>query len=98
MHPADQFEAFKRLAEERGLGAEEIAARFGVTPRVVRHQQFSFCPRPSRNSPWASFECWIVTIVEADFAFERSVFLTFRPTIAGSLVHFVVAFPGEVNA
>ena len=33
MHPADQFEAFKRLAEERGLGAEEIAARFGVTPR-----------------------------------------------------------------
>ncbi len=24
MHPADQFEAFKKLAEERGLGAEEI--------------------------------------------------------------------------
>jgi hypothetical protein len=27
MHPADQFEAFKKLAQERGLGAEEIAAR-----------------------------------------------------------------------
>lgn len=38
MHPADQFEAFKRLAEERGFGAEEIAARFGVTPRVVRQR------------------------------------------------------------
>ena len=38
MHPADQFEAFKRLAEERGLGAEEIAARFGVTPHVVRQR------------------------------------------------------------
>ncbi|EJN13519.1 putative transcriptional regulator [Bradyrhizobium sp. YR681] len=38
MHPADQFEAFKKLADERGFGAEEIAARFGVTPNVV-HQR-----------------------------------------------------------
>ena len=38
MHPADQFEAFKKLAEERGFGAEEIAARFGVTPHVVRQR------------------------------------------------------------
>ena len=38
MHPADQFEAFKRLAEERGLGAEEIAARFGVSAHVVRQR------------------------------------------------------------
>lgn len=38
MHPADQFEAFKKLAEERGYGAEEIAARFGVTPHVVRQR------------------------------------------------------------
>jgi ParB family chromosome partitioning protein len=38
MHPADQFEAFKKLAEERGLGAEDIAARFGVTSHVVRQR------------------------------------------------------------
>jgi ParB family chromosome partitioning protein len=38
MHPADQFEAFKKLADERGYGAEEIAARFGVTPNVVRQR------------------------------------------------------------
>ncbi|MEY9441702.1 ParB/RepB/Spo0J family partition protein [Bradyrhizobium elkanii] len=38
MHPADQFEAFKKLADERGLGAEEIAARFGVTAHVVRQR------------------------------------------------------------
>ncbi|MGA0564554.1 ParB/RepB/Spo0J family partition protein [Ancylobacter sp. VNQ12] len=38
MHPADQFEAFRRLAEERGLGAEDIAARFGVTAHVVRQR------------------------------------------------------------
>jgi ParB family transcriptional regulator, chromosome partitioning protein len=38
MHPADQFEAFKKLADERGFGAEEIAARFGVTPHVVRQR------------------------------------------------------------
>lgn len=38
MHPSDQFEAFKKLAVERGFGAEEIAARFGVTPHVVRQR------------------------------------------------------------
>ncbi len=38
MHPADQFEAFKKLADERGFVAEEIAARFGVTPHVVRQR------------------------------------------------------------
>jgi ParB family chromosome partitioning protein len=38
MHPADQFEAFKQLAEERGMNAEDIAARFGVTPHVVRQR------------------------------------------------------------
>ena len=38
MHPADQFEAFKKLTEERGLGDEDIAARFGVTPHVVRQR------------------------------------------------------------
>jgi ParB family chromosome partitioning protein len=38
MHPADQYEAFRELAENRGLGAEEIAARFGVTAQVVRQR------------------------------------------------------------
>jgi ParB family transcriptional regulator, chromosome partitioning protein len=38
MHPADQFEAFQKLHDQGGLGAEEIAARFGVTPAVVRQR------------------------------------------------------------
>ena len=38
MHPADQFEVFAYLAEEKGYGAEEIAARFGVTAHVVRQR------------------------------------------------------------
>ncbi|WP_454745864.1 ParB/RepB/Spo0J family partition protein [Ciceribacter selenitireducens] len=38
MHPADQFEAFRALAEHRGWGAEEIAARFGVTAHVVKQR------------------------------------------------------------
>lgn len=38
MHPADQFEAFKTLADKRGMSAEDIAARFGVTPQVVRQR------------------------------------------------------------
>ena len=46
MHPADQFEAFKALADE-GKGPEEIAARFGVTATVVRQRLklASVCPR-----------------------------------------------------
>lgn len=38
MHPADQFEVFRYLAEEKGFSAEEIAARFGVTAHVVRQR------------------------------------------------------------
>ncbi|ARS70997.1 ParB/RepB/Spo0J family partition protein, partial [Sinorhizobium meliloti] len=38
MHPADEFEAFRELAEQRGWGAEEIAARFGVTAHVVKQR------------------------------------------------------------
>ncbi|EAQ33395.1 ParB-like nuclease [Nitrobacter sp. Nb-311A] len=38
LHPADQFGAFRELAEHRGWGAEEIAARFGVTAHVVKQR------------------------------------------------------------
>ncbi len=38
MHPADQFEAFRRLAEEKGYGPEEIGVRFGVSAHLVRQR------------------------------------------------------------
>lgn len=38
MHPADEFGAFRRLSEERGLSAEEVGARFGVGAQVVRQR------------------------------------------------------------
>ncbi|WP_343162582.1 ParB/RepB/Spo0J family partition protein, partial [Stenotrophomonas maltophilia] len=38
LHPADQFERFRELSEDRGWGAEEIAARFGVTTHVVKQR------------------------------------------------------------
>jgi len=38
MHPADQFERFRELADDRGWGAEEIAARFGVSAHVVKQR------------------------------------------------------------
>jgi ParB family chromosome partitioning protein len=38
MHPADEFDAFRREAEERGRGAEEIAARFGKSVQVVKQR------------------------------------------------------------
>lgn len=37
MHPSDQFQAFKTLADS-GHGPEEIAARFGVTATVVKQR------------------------------------------------------------
>lgn len=38
MHPADQFEAFHALHTEKGMSDEDIGARFGVTPAVVRQR------------------------------------------------------------
>jgi ParB family chromosome partitioning protein len=38
MHPADQYEAFAKLHSEEGQSAEDIAARFGVTPTVVKQR------------------------------------------------------------
>lgn len=38
MHPADEFEAFRELADNSGWGAEEIAARFGVSAHVVKQR------------------------------------------------------------
>jgi ParB family transcriptional regulator, chromosome partitioning protein len=37
MHPADQFDAFKKLADA-GRGPEEIAARFGTTAKIVEQR------------------------------------------------------------
>src|ERR1700744_4123001 len=37
MHPADQFDAFKVLADG-GMSEDDIAGRFGVTPLVVRQR------------------------------------------------------------
>lgn len=37
LHPLDQFKAFQALIE-RGIGEDEIAARFYVTPAVVRQR------------------------------------------------------------
>ncbi|WP_333630748.1 ParB/RepB/Spo0J family partition protein [Agrobacterium cavarae] len=37
MHPDDQFEAFQQLVDG-GLGIEDVAARFGVTPAVVERR------------------------------------------------------------
>jgi ParB family transcriptional regulator, chromosome partitioning protein len=37
MHPADEFDAFRHLADE-GQGPETIAARFGTSPTMVRQR------------------------------------------------------------
>src|SRR3546814_18692359 len=37
MHPADEFEAFAALIEQ-GKTIEDVAARFGVSPHVVKRR------------------------------------------------------------
>jgi len=38
MHPADQFERFAELSNDKGWGAQEIGARFGVSANVVKQR------------------------------------------------------------
>ncbi|WP_375288510.1 ParB/RepB/Spo0J family partition protein [Sphingomonas sp.] len=38
MHPADQFERFAELSRDKGWGAQEIGARFGVSAGVVKQR------------------------------------------------------------
>lgn len=38
MHPADEYEAFAELHNERGMSAEDIAARFGGTTAVIKQR------------------------------------------------------------
>ena len=38
MHPADQFERFAELSNDKGWGAQEIGARFGVSAGVVKQR------------------------------------------------------------
>lgn len=38
LHPLDQFRAFKTLRDEHGMGDEAIAARFFLTPAIVRQR------------------------------------------------------------
>ncbi|KAJ8138883.1 hypothetical protein OY671_007904, partial [Metschnikowia pulcherrima] len=38
LHPADQFERLHELSRDKGWGAEEIGARFGVSASVVKQR------------------------------------------------------------
>src|SRR5882724_2929328 len=100
MHPADQFEAFKKLAEERGFGAEEIAARFGVTPHVVRQRLRLGTVSPKlmeiyRNGDLALDQLMAFAITEdharQEAAFERLSFNRDASTIRRMLTEAHVA-------
>ena len=100
MHPADQFEAFKKLAEERGYGAEEIAARFGVTPHVVRQRLRLGAVSPKlmdiyRNGDLALDQLMAFAITEdharQEAAFERLSFNRDASTIRRMLTETHVA-------
>ena len=49
LHPADESERFREFSEDRGWGAEEIAARFGKSAYVVK-QRLRLDGLPQRKS------------------------------------------------
>ena len=52
LHPLDQFRAFQTL-RDKGLGEEEIAARFFVNPTVVKQRLklAAVSDKPSKSMP-----------------------------------------------
>ena len=82
MHPADQFEAFHRMSTEQGLGAEEIAARFGITAAVVRQRLrlASVSPRlmEAYRSEALSLEALMAFCVTEDHERQEAVFDTLQ--------------------
>jgi len=56
LHPLDQFRAFRNLREQHGLGDEEIAARFFVTPAVVRQRLKLVAASPALLSSYEAGE------------------------------------------
>lgn len=78
MHPADQFEAFKKLADERGLSAEDIAARFGVSAQVVRQRLRLAAVSPNLMAAYREGELTLEVLmafaVSEDHARQEQVF------------------------
>lgn len=78
MHPADQYEAFRDLAENKGWGAEEIGARFGLSPQVVRQRLRLGAASPTLMAAYRagglSLEQLMAFVVSEDHARQEQVF------------------------
>lgn len=76
LHPLDQFRAFQTL-REHGLGDEEIAARFFVTPAVVRQRLKLVAASPNLLDLYAagelSLEQLMAFCVTSDHARQEAV-------------------------
>ncbi|WP_298161955.1 ParB/RepB/Spo0J family partition protein [Brevundimonas sp.] len=83
MHPADQFEAFQRLALEKGYGPEEIGARFGVSAQVVRQRLRLGAAAPGLMAAYRegalALEQLMAFCVSADQDRQRQVFEQIGP-------------------
>ncbi|WP_375459867.1 ParB/RepB/Spo0J family partition protein [uncultured Enterovirga sp.] len=77
LHPLDQFRAFQALREEHGLCDEEIAARFFVTPAVVRQRLKLVAASPKLLDLYAagelSLEQLMAFCVSSDHARQEAV-------------------------
>lgn len=78
MHPADQFEAFRQLADTKGWSAEEIGARFGVSPTLVRRRMRLGAVSPSLMAAYRADELTLDQLmafaVSEDRARQEQVF------------------------
>ncbi|MDX2264102.1 MAG: ParB/RepB/Spo0J family partition protein [Hyphomicrobiales bacterium] len=87
MHPADQYEAFARL-HAKGMAAEDIAARFGVTPAVVERRLRLAAVSPALLQAYRDGELTLEQLmaftITDDHALQERVFaeLTWNKTVA----------------
>ena len=84
MHPADQFEAFRDLAETKGWSAEEIGARFGVSPALVRRRMRLGAVSPKLMAAYRAetmtLDQLMAFAVSEDHARQEQVFLVMHET------------------
>ena len=91
LHPLDQFRAFQTLRDQ-GLGEEEIAARFFVTPTVVKQRLKLAAVSPKLLDLYAEDEMTLEQLmaftVTDDHARQEQVWESAEPLLQqGSLLY-----------
>lgn len=92
MHPADEFAAFAALVDQ-GYSVEDVAARFGVTPTVVRRRLRLAQVAPELIQAYRSGEMTL----DALMAFTVSEDHAAQLEVWKALAHYYQKEPGDIR-